>query len=417
MTSLGSLPDALRLTPDMLHPAFWLQNALDATQVADVAAINHEIAQSGRIVDLGCMLADFEDPLKWIEPSPPIHSGYFHDGRRLDALTQEQIAMNCQVRPVDEKFGFSVHRSPMGSWPTEHRIFRQRQDLEFDQVQQTALHTFEPVLILGESQDVLWYVVQSCTYQGWIRKTDVAWCDAATFERYRRVSDPLAVVGRGVYVEPNPYGSDTFPRELEFGAWLARSSADSEYLGRQAPLWHYSVDIPTRKSDGELAVESRLVSRSSPVSEGFLPAHRASILNSAFALLGDRYGWGDSFNRHDCSSFIMDVYRTVGIQLPRNSRSQSHAVAKRVSLGENWALSLRSAKIGDELYMPGHVLLYLGEYHGSHYAIHAFVGYLQTPGASAVIANQVMVTPLELYLRSGEKRYGEALESVHGILP
>jgi hypothetical protein len=63
--------------------------------------------------------------------------------------------------------------------------------------------------------------------------------------------------------------------------------------------------------------------------------------------------------------------------------------------------------------MPGHVLLYLGRHNNRHWAIHAFVGYRTDPDRDPILANQVMVTPLDLFLRNGEQRYGEALTSVH----
>lgn len=403
----------------LLDPNFWITRMEeDASIPYDVNAIRNTLASSNHLADLTKMSQDFSHPSRWItEEDIPVPEGYLSDASRLDSELREQIATNSRARPVTERFGFSTVRAPIGAWATSHKIFRTAQDREFDQVQQTALHTFEPVLILGESQDQEWYLVQSRTYQGWIRKSYVAWCAPDVWERYATLADPVVVIGRGVSVEPDPYAKDSWPRPLEFGAWLPLSTDPAHLGSRQDPIWHYVVDVPSRKPDGELAIMPRLLARSTSVVRGFLPPTRKSVVTSAFALLGDRYGWGDSFNRHDCSSFIMDVYRTIGIQLPRNSKAQSLALPIRTGLEPDWETSLVDARAGDELYMPGHVLLFLGTLKGEHFAIHAFVGYSNGPGKDPVLANQVMVTPLSLHLRSGEKRYGDALTSVHAILP
>lgn len=406
------------VTPSMLNPEFWLARVNDGTTVFDVGRIRRTIAASAHLADLEKIAENFTAPLKWVAEGLPVpDDGYLHDGRPLDSAGRDRIEENTAIRPVTERFGFSICRAPIGAWPTSQAIFRSAADREFDQVQQTALHTFEPVLILGESRDHEWYLVQSRTYQGWIMKSHIAWCDKDTWERYAQVIEPVVVVGRGVSVEPDPYNESPGPIPLEFGDWVPKSLEPEKVMSRQASIWHYVVDMPLRKPEGQLSIVPRLLARTAPVVDGFLPAHRQSVITSAFALLGDRYGWGDSFNRHDCSSFIMDVYRTVGVQLPRNSKSQSLALPHRVPLDHDWEQAFHQAKPGDELYMPGHVLLYLGIVEGQHFAIHAFVGYSQGPGTEPVLANQVMVTPLALHLRSGEKRYGDALTSVHAILP
>lgn len=404
----------------MLDPDFWITRMKkeDAFTPHDVNAIRNRLAFSNHLADLNKIFRDFSNPSRWIaDEGLPVPEGYLSNKRLLDSELREQITANTTVRPVKERFGFSIGRAPIGAWATPYKIFRSAEDREFDQVQQTALHTFEPVLILGESPDQEWYLVQSRTYQGWIQKSYIAWCEADVWERYVTVTDPVVVIGRGVSIEPDPYDENPLPRPLEFGAWLPQSIDPADVGSRQDPIWHHVMDVPFRKPDGQLAIRPRLIARSTSVVSGFLPTTRQSVVTSAFALLGDRYGWGDSFDRHDCSSFIMDVYRTIGIQLPRNSKAQSLALPMRTALEPDWEGALSRAHAGDELYMPGHVMLYLGAHEGQHFAIHAFVGYSHGPGTDPVLANQVMVTPLSLHLRRGEKRYGDALTSVHAILP
>ena len=46
------------------------------------------------------------------------------------------------------------------------------------------------------------------------------------------------------------------------------------------------------------------------------------MLHQSFKFLGERYGWGHSYNARDCSGFVSEVYRSFGVQLPRNTRDQ-----------------------------------------------------------------------------------------------
>ena len=58
------------------------------------------------------------------------------------------------------------------------------------------------------------------------------------------------------------------------------------------------------------------------VATDYLPLTRANVLRQSFKFLGERYGWGHSYNARDCSGFVSEVYRSFGVQLPRNTRDQ-----------------------------------------------------------------------------------------------
>ena len=74
--------------------------------------------------------------------------------------------------------------------------------------------------------------------------------------------------------------------------------------------------------------------RRTPTSQAdYLPLTRANLLRQGFKFLGERYGWGHSYNARDCSGFVSEVYRSFGVQLPRNTRDQARqpgaAIASR----------------------------------------------------------------------------------------
>ena len=100
---------------------------------------------------------------------------------------------------------------------------------------------------------------------------------------------------------------------------------------------------------------------------------RANILRQAFKFLGERYGWGHSYNARDCSGFVSDVYRSMGVWMPRNTRDQSVSPGLNHRLFELRGRSSHAPvcgaarlEVGDLVYIPGHVMMVIGSVDGSH---------------------------------------------------
>src|SRR3546814_6380766 len=68
---------------------------------------------------------------------------------------------------------------------------------------------------------------------------------------------------------------------------------------------------------------SDLLQKNADSASDYLPLTRANIIRQGFRFLGERYGWGHGYNGRDCSGFVSEVYRSMGVQLPRNTSDQS----------------------------------------------------------------------------------------------
>jgi hypothetical protein len=146
-----------------------------------------------------------------------------------------------------------------------------------------------------------------------------------------------------------------------------------------------------------------LVPKTSDVATDYLPLTRANLLRQGFKFLGERYGWGHSYNARDCSGFVSDVYRSLGVQLPRNTRDQSVTPAyDRITFTAADAHQrrlevLRNLSVGDLVYIPGHVMMVIGHDKGMPYVIHDVTGISYRDGSGEVkrvLLNGVSVTPL-----------------------
>jgi hypothetical protein len=100
---------------------------------------------------------------------------------------------------------------------------------------------------------------------------------------------------------------------------------------------------------------------------------------------------------------VSDVYRSFGVQLPRNTRDQAVTPAlDRITFtsADDHARRLavlRNLEVGDLVYIPGHVMMVIGHEKGMPYVIHDVTGisYRNREGeVTRVLLNGVSVTPL-----------------------
>jgi cell wall-associated NlpC family hydrolase len=339
---------------------------------------------------------------------------YDEIGTLLDNTFWDRIRDNAQLTPFPTWMpGFTVGQADVRTYPTHTMAFRTPEDVEFNQFQETALHTFEPVLCLGTSADRMWQYVVSCTYSGWVQSERIAHASPTQFEQYVQSQDLWLVTDTGVTTQPDSFHLSVSRQPVEFAAALPVPSPYAAPIGDVAAVW------PDRDATGAFSPHQVLIRKTPHIRRGYLPFSRESVVEIAFQLLGERYGWGSRCGLHDCSSLVMDVYRLLGVQLPRNTGDQERALPSTRMVPEAASVAdrvqvLATLSAGDLLFMRGHVMMYLGKVGHQHYVIHDFSGYHTMVDGQRVRVpvHQVMVSPLELGADS-EKTY---LESITGVL-
>ncbi|MBP8036882.1 MAG: C40 family peptidase, partial [Negativicutes bacterium] len=263
-----------------------------------------------------------------------------------------------------------------------------------------------------------WLYVQLVNYRGWLRGDDVALAAGRQAWQARRAL-PFVVIT----------GTKVAPRDAVMGKpvadWRAGMGAKLPFFGMKKE--GYQVEIPRRDAQGAVIWQKAWIHGKADVSVGYLPYTRANILRQAFKMLGEHYGWGGLNEGRDCSSFIMDIYNVFGIRAPRNADQQEAVPGRRIVLrgigdvASRYAL-LTQASPGATLHMRNHVMLYLGEHNGKHYAIHSLGSYgdASRPRSDGSLPRigvmQIVVGDLDLPLRSG-RRFIEVLTSVNNWQP
>lgn len=160
------------------------------------------------------------------------------------------------------------------------------------------------------------------------------------------------------------------------------------------------------------------------------PLTRRAVVEEAFRLLDSPYGWGGTGGGRDCSRFLLDVFESFGMQMPRFSGRQALAgtfgvdVSSVESEREKGLLIDAAARKGVVLlHFPGHIMLYLGrDDDGRQMAIHAFAEYVtpcdgQTgddgePLETLRKVDRITVSDLELGRGSSRKSFIERITRV-----
>ncbi len=316
----------------------------------------------------------------------------YHQALNLNALKKDNAI----------SYGLIVNRTDMRTFPTDDRIFKSVPS-DIDRFQETALFPSDTVLILHKSTSGEWLFVQSYNYAAWIKSADVALGSRDQVLAYMNAENYVTITGDKVHTNFNPEVPSISELQLDMGTRLPLALDGLHNVHGQNPYTSYAVQIPVRSDQGELNIETALIALSRDVTVGSLPYTEGALLTQAFKFLGERYGWGHSYNGRDCSGFTSEIYKTIGIYLPRNSGQQAHTpVGDTINFDENDSLpqklaAIEGLEVGDLIFIPGHVMMFIGKSEGQPYVIHDVTSlnyYDQHGEYYSGILNGVSVTPL-----------------------
>ncbi|MBQ7703843.1 MAG: SH3 domain-containing protein [Selenomonadaceae bacterium] len=305
--------------------------------------------------------------------------------RNLNALNQ---AVNVRYAVTTERVNIRLLPQP----PTGDK---------YDSVQGTALDPAEAVAVLWESKDGKFSFIQARYYFGWVNKNSLAFTDRDTWLTYLEPENFLVVTTNKKFVRVND----------KLILFQMGAKIPLENLEVENNLWTARLPII---ENGELQEISAQVLNDDKVSTEFLPCTTNNFIRQSFKFLGDIYGWGGLDNSVDCSAFVQNVYRSMGINIPRDADKQEgcmpiFAVFNNVTTAERLDIVSR-APTGALLFKPGHVMLKLGnDDSGKPIIIHAASSYYSY--GEKIYVRKVLVSDTSYQNYSGTP----TLESLTGI--
>ena len=431
--------DVIGITEMHLSANYWIERTENADQVLksqqEIVAFNQRLFTTDQyMVDLA--LFPQQLPGKKVKDSiqaiskPNKSDLYDTSGTILGQEGYSKYTANLGLENVPEtapvRFALVVNRSDMRAYPTDESYYKTPDSQNLDRFQENGLFPGDALAVLHESEDGKWSFVQSYNYAAWVRNENIAFGDRQVILEYKSASRFLVITGDKIRTSFNPNIPALSELQLDMGIRIPvakRHSGDNNLYG-QNPYASHTVLLPVRDSEGQLEIKPALIARSKDVNKGYIPFTRENITRQAFKFLGERYGWGHSYNARDCTGFVMEIYKTFGILMPRNTGQQGTA-----SFGKNTRFTpessleekleaLKKMDIGDLIYVPGHVLMYIGDVDGQPYVIHDVSIFRYTDDNGEYyegVLNGVSVTPFLPLFGSRESKYIELISNIKRV--
>ena len=271
----------------------------------------------------------------------------------------------------------------------------------YDKLQGTALDPAEPLAVLWESADGQYVFVQSRNYFGWVEKIKLGFMTRDLWRTYIKPDNFIVVTANKKFVT---VGDKKILFQMGAVIPLSKTIEDGKF---------WTARIPVTEG-GKFKQAIVKIAKDDTVHRNFLPCTTNNFIRQSFKFLGDVYGWGGLDNSVDCSSFTSDIYRSMGIEIPRDADRQKYAMPSIGNISvyrRNGRLELlRKCPAGALLLKPGHVMMFLGnDDNGTPIIIHAASSYYS--GGKKIYIRKVVVSDLSYKNYLGD----ETLDVLTGV--
>lgn len=316
-----------------------------------------------------------------------------------DGALEVALAVVRAAKPTDE-FRIVHRETRLGCVPMDAALYKPPIDLAFDRNRCSELHAGEVMRVLR-----IWTAGNPDGNSGWLyghTGHSVGWVHA------KSMTPPMT-----------RHDADHFLNATD--RVVATDDSDVMRLGRSAPIIGEDASTWTILWPDTTGLSARIITKSGPLQRGYPVFTRQAVVQMAITQLGQPYGWGGYAGHRDCSRFVMDVFASFGIRLPRFSGYQSKSGVRTVDLrglSEEQKLQRieHASKAGVVLlYMQGHIMLYLGFTENKPWAISSISEYRRPCGerkAQTVRLDRIAITDLELGRHTERSAFIERIQTL-----
>jgi hypothetical protein len=246
----------------------------------------------------------------------------------------------------------------------------------------------------------MWYFVRSWNTMGWVRKEFLATTTERVLKNFDENKDFAVVVkNKTAIMEGKKYYN-----YFSLGDMFL-------FLPEKTDKYMHAL-IPARNEDGTLKMRIMLI-KEEDIHKGFVPYTKNNAIKLAFKSLNAPYGWGGTYGEQDCSGYIMSIFRAMGVTIPRNSFQQGKVGVRLLDDMPTTASKTKNSNDTNKenllklealknavpgatvIYMPGHIMLYLGQVNGKYYVINSLYA------AGDIQAARVVVNTVDIMTKKG----------------
>ena len=312
---------------------------------------------------------------------------YKAKNRVIPSYTYNKWIRNAQMDKLDTKKykAITIRRTNVKALPTDSPFYRDPkrvgEGFPFDYNQNSALHINVPLYVSHFSKDKRWAFVRASYAFGWVKIADLALVNNNFIKKFKNGNYAITIKDNlRLYTHKNSPAS-----LVKLGALFPISKNGKSYL------------IATRNFKGQGRIEKVMVKNSKIIAKKPLAFTAKNVALLAKEFYGEPYGWGGGYECRDCSATTRDFLGVFGIFLRRNSNKQAKDGTSTYIKGlKKNAKKKKIIKTAEPfrslLYVPGHIVLYLGEYKGEPVIMHTYWGIRKNDGSKLITARTIITT-------------------------
>ncbi len=281
-----------------------------------------------------------------VKKSPCIAENYNELSEKIISEIKNNLP-NPTEKDSEIKYGLTLKTVSLRRFPTTDFCFKNVRNAgegyPFDYFQYSTLWIASPVAVLTQTQDGLWYFVNSQNNKGWVKSDDVVLLTKRQVKKFQKMNFATPTKDKIVL--------------------KSKTKSYKIFLGTLLPLVNGKLLLPNKKANNRLKYDKIAIEKSF---KKFPIVFSKNIVKQLLTELHYyKYTWGGLNEGRDCSSTLKDFYTPFGLWLPRNSGQQAKVgeiLNLQGSNAEKMAvINQKSIPFLTMLYKRGHIVLYVGK--------------------------------------------------------
>ena len=312
---------------------------------------------------------------------------YKENGKVIPSYVYKKWIRNAQMHKKDSRGykAITTRRTDVKALPTSAAFYRDPrrvgEGFPFDYNQNSALHINVPLYISHYSKDKRWAYVRASYSFGWVKISDLTVVNNDFIKKFKTGKYAMTIKDNlRLYNDKNKPVSI-----VKLGALFPISKDNTHYLTAK------------QNSLGQGRIHKVNVGAAKIIAKKPLPFTAKNVAMLAKEFYGEPYGWGGSYECRDCSATTRDFLGPFGIFLRRNSSKQAKDGTSTTIKGipkqaKKRTIIQKAEPFRSLLYVPGHIVLYLGQYKGEPVIMHTYWGVRKNNGSKLVTGRTIITT-------------------------
>ena len=385
----GKIADMRLIPQDPAYYAKQLEHIPYSRQLGWDKEYNQKYFEPWELSSMGRPLSEMEWPFRSVRKKRIYNSR----GKIIPSFVYEKWIKNANFAKLDtiHRRGIVTRHTNVRALPTSSPFYHNPKKIgegfPFDYNQNTTYYLNTPLYISHYSLDRKWAYVRGSTAYGWIKTSDMAVVDEHFIKKFK--NNNYAIVVRD---NTKLFNGKKYLSLVKLGTIFPMTIITTkDHKKKTAYLF------AERDKKGEARVALATASKTGLLAKKPIAMTSKNVALIARQFYNEPYGWGGLMQTRDCSSFTKDFYAPFGIFLRRNSSKQArdgdYCSIRGIPKEKKKKRIISKAKpFRSMLYVPGHIVLYLGQYKGEPVIMHTYWGARLKDGSKKILARTVITT-------------------------